>query len=286
MGNLVTEDHIAAYERDGTVLVPGAFADWVDPLTSSVMAVIDGQRSGDITPDGALSGFQNLLNVVENFGGGAMALNIVPYNDGFSEWLNTSAAAEMTAAIMRSQKSRFWVDATFLKEEGAASEGTPWHNDTCTWPFWGRQMTILWIALTDVGPDNGPLITVRGTHQGDGRYYSTFFPQDQTPPPGYRPWQDLMDQAEGPNAEIQTWTMKRGDCLFMHPTTIHGSEPRTAETGAPRMAFSTRWLGDDAVWKPDPLTERMTERLNAHPGMTFNAPPPDDVIPPQWPRPA
>lgn len=284
MPDLITGDHIADYERDGTVLIPGAFTDWVEPLTESVMTIIDGQRAGDITPKDKTSGFQNLLNVVENFGGGAMALNIVPYHSGFTDWLNTSPAAEMTAAIMQSERVRFWIDATFLKEEHAASEGTPWHNDTCTWPFWGRQMTILWIALTDVGPDNGPLITVRGTHAGDGRYYSTFFPADQTPPPGYKPWQELMDQAENPDADIQTWTMKKGDCLFMHPTTIHSSAPRSAETGAPRLAFSTRWLGDDVVWKPDPLTERMTERLNAHPSMAFNAPPPDDVLPAQWPR--
>lgn len=280
----VTGQHIGIYERDGTVLIPGAFADWVEPLEQAVMDVITGHRSGAIHPDDVRSGYQNELSIWENFGGGAMALNIVPHHPGFEEWLADSPAAEMAAAIMRSEQVRFWVDATFLKEEGAASEGTPWHNDTCTWPFWGRQMTILWIALTDVQDDNGPLTTVRGTHTGDGRYYSTFFPEDQTPPDGYRPWQELMDQAEDPNADIQTWTMQRGDCLFMHPTTIHGSKPREASTGKPRLAFSTRWLGDDVVWKPDPLTERMTERLNDHPAMTFNAPPPDSVIPVRWPR--
>ena len=280
----VTKDHIAAYERDGTVLIPGAFKDWVEPLNETVMAVIEGQRAGRITPDDATCVFQNPMKIVENFGGGAMALNIVPYHKGFSDWLAHSPAGEMAAAIMQSERVRFWVDATFLKEENAASEGTPWHNDTCTWPFWGKQMTILWIALTDVDEDNGPLTTVRGSHQEDGRYYSTFFPADQTPPPGYKPWSELMAQAEAPDAEIQTWTMKKGDCLFMHPTTIHGSKPRSAQTGSPRLAYSTRWLGDDVIWKPDPLTEPMTERLNTHPAMTFNAPPPDDIIPVLWPR--
>lgn len=280
----ISRQQIETYERDGTALIPGAFTDWVQPLRESVLAVIEGQRAGTVTPDDAYCVFQNPLTVIEQFGGGAMALNIVPYDPGFADWLDRSSAAEMAATIMRSDKVRFWVDATFLKEENQAAEGTPWHNDTCTWPFWGKQMTILWIALTDVGPQDGPLITVRGSHAGDGRYYSTFFPQDQEPPPGYRPWQELMDQAESPNAEIQTWTMQAGDCLFMHPTTIHGSAPRLADSGRPRLAFSTRWLGDDVVWKPDPLTEPMTVRLVDHPGMTYNAPPPDEIIPLQWPR--
>ena len=280
----LTPQQVAAYQRDGTVLIPGAFAGWVDHLHTSVMAVIDGHRAGTIKSGDVRSVYQNPLNVVENFGGGVMALNIAPHHAGFGDWLHNSPAAEMTAQAMQSKQARFWIDATFLKEKYAAAEGTPWHNDTCTWPFWGKQMTILWIALTDVDDDNGPLTTVRGTHQGDGRYYSTFFPDTQTPPPPYRPWQDLMDQALAPNADIQTWTMKKGDCLFMHPSTIHGSKPRAATTGAPRMAFSTRWLGDDVVWKPDPLTERMTAQLNSLPEMIFNAPPPDSIIPVQWPR--
>ena len=281
---LVKQEHIEIYERDGTVIIPGAFSSWVDPLEQSVMKVIEGQRSGTIHAGDMVSEFQNEMRIVENFGGGAMALNIVPYDKGFENWLADSPAAQMAAEIMRSEQVRFWVDATFLKEDGAASEGTPWHNDTCTWPFWGKQMTILWIALTDVDEDNGPLTTVRGSHVGDGRYYSTFFPNGQKPPPGYKPWQELLDQAEKPGADILTWVMKKGDCLFMHPTTVHGSKPRAADTCIPRLAFSTRWLGDDVVWKPDPLTEPMTERLNSHPGMTFNAPPPDSVIPVRWPH--
>lgn len=176
----VSQVHIKAYEEDGTVLIPGAFADWIAPLEEAVTTVIENHRAGTLDRLSAAPTSQNDLNIVENFGGGAMALKIFPFHHGFQDWLQESPAAQMAAEIMRSATSRYWVDATFWKEEGAASEGTPWHNDTCTWPFWGRQMTILWIALTDVDEDNGPLITVRGTHHGDGRYYSTFYPHDRT----------------------------------------------------------------------------------------------------------
>lgn len=279
----ITETHIETYERDGTVLIPHVFADWTKPLEHAALTVIKGQRSGAIKEEDSVSGHQSALRVVENFGGGAVALNIVPHHANFERWLIESPAAKMVSQIMRSKQVRFWIDATFIKEEGAASEGTPWHNDTCTWPFWGNQMAILWIALTDVDKDNGPLTTVRGSHVGDGRYYSTFFPENESPPPGYKPWQDLLDQAERPEAEIQTWTMQRGDCLFMHPTTIHGSKPRASMRAPPRLAFSTRWLGDDVVWKPDPLTARMTAHVSNHPDMTYDTPPPDSVIPTRWP---
>jgi ectoine hydroxylase-related dioxygenase (phytanoyl-CoA dioxygenase family) len=280
----VTAEQIATYDRDGAVRVPGLFATWVDPLREAVLEVIGRARRGALSEESVRSHHLNPAKVIEEFGGGAMALNIVPHHPGFDTWLQHSPAAQVTAAIMQSTRSRFWVDATFLKDQAGATAGTPWHNDTCTWPFWGRQMTILWIALTDVDADNAPLTTIRGSHAGDGRYYSTFFPQDQAPPPGYRPWSELLAQAEGPDAEVQVWTMQRGDCVLMHPSTIHGSRPRAAGQGQPRLAFSTRWLGDDVVWKPDALTARMTERLNDHPAMVHGAPPPDSVIPVQWPN--
>ncbi|MEZ5459959.1 MAG: phytanoyl-CoA dioxygenase family protein [Steroidobacteraceae bacterium] len=276
----ITPEQLATYQRDGAVRLPGAFASWVAPLRDAVLEVIETARRSGLP---ARATHLNPATVIEDFGGGAMALNIFPHHPEFARWLACSPAAQMTAAIMQSTRSRFWVDASFLKDQPAASDGTPWHNDTCTWPFWGRQMTILWIALSDVDPGNAPLTTVRGSHAGDGRYYSTFFPQDQPPPPGYRPWSELLAQAEAPDADIQVWTLRPGDCLFMHPNTIHGSRPRTARQGEPRLAFSTRWLGDDVVWKPDALTARMTSALNDHPAMVFGAAPPDALLPAQWP---
>jgi hypothetical protein len=279
---LVTAEHIATYQRDGTVMIPGAFIDWVEPLSAAIDTVLDGQRRG-IVADTPSDNWQNPIRVQEAFGGGTIAQNLVPHDERFAHWLSRSAAGEMCAAIMQSRRVRYWIDASFVKSEDAAEEGTPWHNDTCTWPFWGEQMVILWIALTDIGVDDGPLISVRASHGGNGRYYSTFFPETDTIPPGYRPWQELLDQVTAPDAQILTWTMAAGDCLFMHPNTVHGSRPRAARNTAPRRAFSTRWLGDDVVYRPDGLTARLTQRINGHPAMLYGEPPGDSAIPITWP---
>jgi ectoine hydroxylase-related dioxygenase (phytanoyl-CoA dioxygenase family) len=281
--SLISQTHIDSYDRDGTVRVEQAFGDWVSSLSEAVRDTIAGHRAGDPRFRGTRSTTQNEMSVIDSFGGGVMALNMVPHEPIFARWLADSPAAEMAAAIMQSRVARYWIDATFIKDQPGASEGTPWHNDTCTWPFWGRQMAILWIALTDIGLDDAPLTTVRGTHEGDGRYYSTFFEPTDSPPPPYKPWSELVAKAEAPGAEIQTWTMRAGDCLFMHPSTIHGSRAR-GSGGRERLAFSTRWLGDDAVYRPDPLTERMAAPFKDDPRMTHGAPPPDDVLPPSWPR--
>ena len=144
----VSDAQVATYEADGIVRIPGLFALWIARLSEAVLDVIKRQRRGEVRPRSAQFAYQNDLTVFKEFGGGAIALNIVGHHPGFAAWLADSQAAE----------------------------GTPWHNDTCTRPFWGRQMTILWIALTDIGAEDGPLTTVRGSHRGDRRYYSPFFP--------------------------------------------------------------------------------------------------------------
>lgn len=278
----LSNDLVSTYERDGTVVVPNLFDDWIEPLSKAVLGVIDRDRRGIEQP--LYPGFEylNPLNVIEEFGGGAMALNVFPHDPTFGHWLEESPAAEITASAMKSKRVRFWVDACFYKDQEGAAEGTPWHNDTCTWPFWGQQMTILWIALTDIGPEDSPLTTVRGSHVGDGRYYSPFFPPQTAPPAPYKPWSELMALVESPSAEIQSWTLQAGDCLLMHPSTVHGSAPRRSSETRPRLSFSTRWLGDDVVWKPDSLTAPMTERLNNDPRMVHGGPPPESVIPVIW----
>ena len=279
---LISPDQLATYRRDGTVLVPGAFTDWVESLSAAIAAVLERHRRGEL-PDRPRNSFQNEVRVDEEFGGGIKALNLVPADSRFADWLRHSPAAPMVAAVTQSERVRYWIDATFVKSEVAAAEGTPWHNDTCTWPFWGEQMVILWIALTDIGPADGPLTTVRGSHHGDGRYYSTFFPETDRIPPPYKPWQELLDLVAAPDAEILTWTMTAGDCLFMHPSTVHGSAPRATRSTTPRLSFSTRWLGDDVIFKPDDLTRVMTERLNDHPAMRYGEPPGEAAIPITWP---
>jgi ectoine hydroxylase-related dioxygenase (phytanoyl-CoA dioxygenase family) len=45
--------------------------------------------------------------------------------------------------------------------------------------------------------------------------------------------------------------MAPGDCIVFHMRTVHGA-PGTASLTTRRRGFSTRWLGDDAVFAVRP----------------------------------
>ena len=47
--------------------------------------------------------------------------------------------------------------------------------------------------------------------------------------------------------DILSWDMEPGDCIVFHMRTLHAA-PGTLGLTAPLAAFSTRWLGDDAVY--------------------------------------
>lgn len=90
-----------------------------------------------------------------------------------------------------------------------------------------------------------------------------------------------MAKATSPSSQRDTWLVARGDALLMHSKLIHSSLPRRSMTPGRRVSFSTRWLGEDATWAPDPYTFRI-ERLLRDPLMRVGAAPPSELFPPIW----
>jgi ectoine hydroxylase-related dioxygenase (phytanoyl-CoA dioxygenase family) len=200
---------------------------------------------------------------------------------------------------MQSDFVRPWQDSALVKEGDDAVGHTKWHNDIEFSPFSGEKMAILWVALTDVAEENAPVVTVLRSHEGSIRYTHA----EGELPPGYRPYQELLDIATAPDAPNRAWTMRAGDCLVMHMATIHSSMPR-AKGAARRVAYSQRWLGDDVIYQPNEITRTLDPALTpddfedaqVHDGvrfsfvndevieMTLGGPPPDGSFPITWQR--
>lgn len=273
------------YERDGIVHLPGVFSDWADPLLGALDRVIErSQQPGYQLDRDFRYAPQNPLSVSLAKGGvvvgGTMALAVIAHDPVFEDWVRRSPAAELAARITGSTLMRYWTDACFVKQ-GGGEDGTPWHNDYCTWPFAGEKLPILWIALSDVGPDDAPLVTVRGSHREPWRYYSPMSPPGLPVTADYHPWDELLAKATSPDSIRDTWCVAKGDALLMHAKTIHSSLPRRASTPGRRVSFSTRWLGDDCTWAPDPYTFPI-EKLLRDPRMRPGQPPPRELFPPVW----
>ncbi len=300
-GAHTTPADLQAYERDGIVRLHGAFAEWVQPLTAAIDRVIGhAQDPGYALERHFRFAPQNPLMVAGDSRGvtvgGTMALNVVAHDSLFERWVTDSPAARIVGELTRSSLVRYWQDAVFIKRgagtglranagDDSIGDGTPWHNDYCTWPFRGEKLPILWIALTDVnGPDDAPLLTVRGSHKDPWRYYSPMSPRGLPVTDEYHAWDELLAKPHAPGAAVDAWTVRAGDALLMHSKLVHSSKPRLNAAPGRRLSFSTRWLGDDTIWAPDSYTFRI-ETLLADPRMRPGAPPPDELFPPVWTAP-
>lgn len=58
----------------------------------------------------------------------------------------------------------------FVKEPNTV-EATDWHHDLPFWPMRGNQILSVWVALTDVGPENSALEYIAGSHKW-GKFYA------------------------------------------------------------------------------------------------------------------
>jgi ectoine hydroxylase-related dioxygenase (phytanoyl-CoA dioxygenase family) len=278
----VTPDHIAQYRAEGCVRVEGVFDRlWIDRLVEAIDAAhaAFGTPAFDALATGAKA--QNPPSI--HPGEGQVQLrNFAQHVPALREWLHDSPAAETVAALMGSSHVRFWMDATFIKQGASEASGTPWHNDECTFPFVGEMAPSFWVALTDVPLENAPMLTLAGSNRDPWRYYSPMSPQGHDVP-GTKPWSHLVERVNAPDAPIRTWPCKAGDILLIHGKTIHASLPRRADYPGRRIALTTRWLGEDMIWAPTPLSIRIPA-LEATGAMREGAPPPDAYFPVIWPK--
>jgi ectoine hydroxylase-related dioxygenase (phytanoyl-CoA dioxygenase family) len=269
------------YAREGATLVPGAFdRACVERLLGAIdRMVAEARRPGFAA---AASRTQNPVSMQER-DGDTIVRNLVPHAPEFQEWLEGSGAAAIVGTVIGADAVRFWMDATFVKEGRADATATPWHNDGCTFPFKGEHAPSFWVALTDVEEDNAPIVTLAGSHADPWNYRSPLSPRGVPLPPGYREWDDLLAQLDMPGAVRRVWPARAGDAMLIHPKTLHASLARTTTRPGRRVAFTTRWLGSDIRWEPDPLSVRIAA-LETHPAMRVGAPPPEELFPVLWRR--
>ncbi len=278
----VTEEHVRTYAEEGAVLVPGAFStEWVERLAGAIDRIVARVRREGVEVF-AGSTTQNPLSM-DDRDGAVVLRNLMHHAPEFDEWLRHSEAARIVGTVIGADHVRFWMDASFLKEGHHSGTATPWHNDVCTFPFWGEHMPSFWVALTDVPEDNAPMRTLTGSHRDPFRYHSPLSRQDIPTPRGYRPWAELLARVEAQGAPIRVWPARAGDAMLIHPKTIHSSLPRRSAAPGRRLAFTTRWLGSDVTWDPDDLAVRIPS-LDNHPLMRRGCPPPEELFPVLWSR--
>lgn len=231
----IAQTTIAAYHRDGAVLIKGLFTDHVDDLRAGVarnMAEPGPYAAENLKPGEAGRFFDDYCNwqrIAE-----------------FERVIRTSDAVAVAGQLMQSSRVQLFHDHVLVKEPGT-SRPTPWHQDGPYYFVGGQQNVSFWCPLDPV--TEASLRCVAGSH----RWPRDVLPTRWLAETSFYPDADLYMPVPDPDAEgmpVLEWQMEPGDAVAFHYRTLHGARGNISDRR--RRAFSLRLLGDDAHYVERP----------------------------------
>lgn len=276
----LSPEQIDAYDRDGVVLVRNSVApEWIERLNALIEAIVASPSRWASDSGEQVAGQQGRA-LDERY--------LWRENEGVRRFVFDSGVANLVGQAMQTKTLRFYFDHWFVKEPGTNNE-TPWHQDAPYWPFTGRQIASVWLALSPVDRDASGLELIKGSH----KWNKTFKPKPFVKTDPKTDWIRKAESAPGEEIpdidnhrdtyDIFSEPMNPGDGLIFSAWMVHAA-PNNRSTRR-RAAVSTRWLGDDVRWNPhsqaDPTVRQ--EDVSMQPGELATD---DDRFPVAWRLPA
>lgn len=272
----LNQQQLADYKDKGVIKVEGLIDEvWVERM----LAVIDAQLASpsEWANDGNRGASNNRM-----FTDRYQWKN----NSEINAYIRETPLANVAAQVMGSETARFYFDHMIVKEPGTAAP-TPWHQDVPYWPFLGKQICSIWVALTETTVEESAMEFVAGSHL-DGNYYQPEAFSNSADNPNAK-WQQQGEGKEVPDIQnrrddfnIIGWDVKPGDAVIFSAWILHWAPGNASQTKR-RAALSTRWLGDDAIWHPhsgaDPTIT--ADDVAIEPG---SSPTDESYFPLLWPR--
>lgn len=228
---IITANQINEYTRNGVVLLPGIFADWVDVIRKGI--------EHNLREPGQYAAENLHKHETGRFFDDYCNWQRIPQ---FADFIENSTVLEAGARLMKSKTVQVFHEHVLIKEPGT-SKPTPWHQDAPYYFVEGNQTVSFWIPVDPVKDAslrlvakshlwNKPVLPQRWL--GEENFYADSDKYMPIPDPDSDP----------AKYEILEWEMNPGDAVAFHYKTLHGA--RGNLSNARRRAFSLRLVGDDA----------------------------------------
>jgi len=225
----LTEDQIAAYQRDGHVLLRGVCS----PDEIAIYQPIISEATMRLNT-------QHLkLEQRNTYGKAFLQVGSISEKDELVRtFVFARRFAQIAARLMGARGVRLFHDQALFKEGSGGF--TPWHQDQYYWPLDTEQTITMWMPLIDVTPDMGPMTFVSGSyHEG---YLAPIAISDES-----EHYFDRLVRERG-GRPTEPPAMAAGDATFHAGWTLHRAGPNT--TGKMREVMTVIYFADGARIAP------------------------------------
>jgi phytanoyl-CoA hydroxylase len=221
---MLSEEQVAQFRKTGFLkagrVMPDAEA---DALCERLWAVMEGRTEKQPEANRNMRGSEE--NVV------IQVVNIWEADDLFREHLYNPAICAMAAQLIGTDTLRVWHDQIQYKPPKVGGS-TDWHQDHPYWPILQpADLVSAWVALEDATEENGCMRMVPRSHLWGPHKGGTIGTN-----PDFSPAPDLSLIPPGETVQIVPCEVKKGEVMFHHCLTWHGSPPNRSERGRPAIA--------------------------------------------------
>lgn len=168
---------------------------------------------------------------------------------GVRELLLKPRLGEIAANLMGSPDAYFFNTVLFSKPAHKGNNFTIWHIDiayldNCT----STISTSAWIPLQEIGPQDSPLLMIKGSHLWNLTEEDTATIQEKIPyDPVHKTYKLKLSFGEV-DAEVVPVLMKKGQVSFHHLKTLHGRCPNLSDQAV--KAITVHYQDGKNRWKP------------------------------------
>lgn len=264
---VLTDAHREQYFEEGAVLVEGAVPEsWLRRLRAAAAEIIE--RSREVTAsDGVF--------ILED-GHSAAAPRLkrlsspVDHHPDFWEFARSSPCVEAVADLVGPDVKYHHSKLNFKWARGGMK--FDWHQDIQAWPHTDYSPVTVGLYLEDCGLEQGPLITIRGSHEGP--LHSMY---DEK-----RNWVLSIPEDRIEMARANTLVGPAGSLVMLNCRTIHGSAPNQSERSRPFL-LNVYSSADSFPYRPNAIrSPKAGTIVRGRPARVSCHDPRPCEVPPDW----
>ena len=206
--------------------------------------IVDSDHGKATAGSGAASAVAEKTEVEKKPHSVPFLFNLWERDERFWEIVSNPIIAGMARQLLGSEEVVLMEDGAVVKKPVVGGR-LAWHQDYAYWPLATPGAVTCWIALDDVGAENGGMQVAVGSHKlgeklpvefGDG---SSFMHSE-------RPGLAEVVPPEEAGLEVAGYELKAGECGFHNALIWHASGPNTSPN--PRRGFIPRYVAGGTIW--------------------------------------